>query len=379
MRVVAIASAIRVLARTLGSALAVCLCVAGWGQTRDAFNLFYGGDRDGRNGLGSERNTSVKDSRTYDDFEVNEITLVEGLWGNFLINYVDLRKAYYEIRQGVSRGDGGRLIASGVEPVVQRDTGRDGIGLNEDQFSLRLPKPLVLFPGKYHMTVALVGHGTGRAFVGTTSGADNGPANDPNPPATGGPIANGDSYFDSRDFGYVFAPVTDVYGTGKWDFSFGIGPLRTLVQAPTAFRVTEGTHRGGGVAELESDDARRLHVERVLPSGAGRASVGLEYSAEVASDQAKQIRFTIESFVDRSELVTLTVDFFNFQVGNWERVGTTRAQRREEAFSVLVSEANRFVGPGGRLLARSRWFDGDTPRPQWIASVDYVKWMVRPD
>ncbi len=176
----------------------------------DQATLFYNGNFDGRNGLSSERNTIVSDARTYDDFCIDAGTSwhVTGIFGEFLADVWSM--AHWEVRQGVNVGTGGTLIAdcpgSGANRVA---TGRSGFGFIE--YHGEAAADFTLASGCYHMTVAPIGNGNGRAFVSTTSGM-NGVHQ----------LINGNSFFDSVFFGVSWGRTSDQLGAGTWDFAFGL-------------------------------------------------------------------------------------------------------------------------------------------------------------
>ena len=177
----------------------------------DQATLFYNGNFDGRNGLSSERNTVVSDARTYDDFCIaaDANWHVTGIFGEFLATAV-WTMAHWEIRQGVMVGTGGTLIADCPGSAATRvATGRSGFGFIE--YRGTAVADFTLGPGCYHMTVAPIGDGNGRAFVSTTSGLNG-----------VGQLINGNSFFDSVFFSVNWGRTEDQIGTGPWDFAYGL-------------------------------------------------------------------------------------------------------------------------------------------------------------
>src|SRR5438105_11889095 len=176
--------------------------------------LFYNGDFDGVNGLSNELDTSLGSGQyghTYDDFYVTDSGgwNVTGIFSDNLTN-TGITGATWEIRQDISEGNGGTLVASGTTdtPVVT-DTGRSGFGYIEHQVLVD-GLNICLPTGHYFLDVVVVGDLTDRAFVSTTSKA--------NSIGTGDP---GNSWFDSNFFGFNFTSVVNVLGAPT-DFSFGV-------------------------------------------------------------------------------------------------------------------------------------------------------------
>ncbi len=99
---------------------------------------FYGGDLDlndpNQNGLANENDAIVGGSpygaATYQNFIVKNPVTVGGLATNNLSG-LNPATAYWEIRSGVSEGNGGTLIASGTGATSNQATGRSDFGFTE--------------------------------------------------------------------------------------------------------------------------------------------------------------------------------------------------------------------------------------------------------
>lgn len=199
--------------RSLVSLFAVGMALTASAQT------FYGGDFAGTNGLASEQNTVVSDSRVYDDFTLSSSTVVNNVFGNFLSS-TSVQGLYYEIRSGVSSGNGGTLLYSGTLTATFSVTG-SALGYAVVHAS-GSPLGVTLGPGTYWLSVGLVGDGTGRAFLAGTEGAN----------GVGSPINNGNAFIDSPSFG-SFETSTD-FGSDLHDFSLGINEATSVVPGPAA-------------------------------------------------------------------------------------------------------------------------------------------------
>jgi len=180
--------------------------------------LWYNGDFDGVNGLANENNTTLGQSSVYDNFVVTDPNGwdLSAVFSNNLSN-TGITGATWEIRSGVSAGNGGTLVASGstLSPTVT-PTGRSGFGFTEYQvkvtgLSVHLPQ---LPSGQFYwLNVTVIGNGTGRSFDSTTSGMN----------AVGMPPGNDmNAFLNSAQFGNVFTPTSDP-GIGQpYDFSMGV-------------------------------------------------------------------------------------------------------------------------------------------------------------
>ena len=102
---------------------------------------FYGGDFDpnngNANGLANETDGIVGGSpygaATYQNFVASGSINVTGLFTNNLNSNGAPADGYWEIRSGVSEGNGGTLIASGTGSITNTPTGRSGFGYTETQ------------------------------------------------------------------------------------------------------------------------------------------------------------------------------------------------------------------------------------------------------
>ena len=201
--------------------LFVLISLATTAQPSKAQVIFYGGDFDGRNGSPSQW-TPAFDALSFDDFDVPQTVPIGSIWGNFQMNFIPT-EAYYQIRSGVSAGNGGTLLSSGTLTVQVTPTGLSQGGLPEYQVIGNVS--LSLTPGRYWLSMAPVGDFFQSAYISTTSGEATGPLGDPNPHPTGSPLANGNSFFYDPN-GYNFVPTdTTTLGPGTWDFSYGVAAV----------------------------------------------------------------------------------------------------------------------------------------------------------
>ena len=100
--------------------------------------LFYGGDLNlndpNQNGLSNENDAIVNGNpygaATYQNFTLSSDAAVAALFSNNLMGLNPL-SAYWEIRTGVSEGNGGTLVASGTAFDNVTPTGRSDFGYTE--------------------------------------------------------------------------------------------------------------------------------------------------------------------------------------------------------------------------------------------------------
>ena len=205
-----------------------------------AGSLWYNGDYDGRDAVLNQ--TGFQDGRVYDNFIVpNGFTYtITGAYSNDFMRGVAPATMAWEIRTGVSAGNGGTLVASGDGAASRVATGRTdvfgGVFIYRE-FTVQVGVPsVVLGPGSYWLTaIPDVGDDSTNAhgsLISTTSGAS----------AVGSPAGNDDnSFFSSTFFGANFAAMTDIEGDGTWDFSMGvIGTSAQIVPEPSSMALLFG-------------------------------------------------------------------------------------------------------------------------------------------
>ncbi len=211
--------------RWLAVAAAIAIAVPSVAQAQ----LWYNGEFNGVNGLSSERNTLIPQSMTYDNFVVTGAGwTINSVFGDFLSNFTWVG-ADWEIRSGISAGDGGTLLYSGSNAAVsQVGNGFDAFGLTGYRATIS-GLSVFLAPGTYWLGIAGIGSGNGRAFVSTTSGTNG-----------VNPVTDGDAAFNSTFFSRNF--VFDEQG--NLDYAYGVngtaGPQEVVPEPATLTLLATG-------------------------------------------------------------------------------------------------------------------------------------------
>jgi len=182
-------------------------CVVG----AEAAPLWYNGDFDGFSGLANGLPGGWGDAgaMTFDDFIVpaGPGWTVTDVWSNNGMHDPDITTARWEIRSGMSSGNGGILEAGGDSTVTQTDL---GISTFSDRSLYTIAVSglnVALSPGTYWL--AVTPYFTGNSYVATTSGAN----------AIGNPAGNNENnFFHAPDGG-----ITYYYEYVDYDYSLGVG------------------------------------------------------------------------------------------------------------------------------------------------------------
>jgi len=214
-----------------------------------ADTLAYQGNFDGSNGLVNEVNSDAGvQAYTYDNFIVpaGQTWDITGLFSNNLSN-LSWSSAFWDIRTGVSNGNGGVDVASGTGAASDIATGRSGFGYNEYQ-AMVSGLNIELTAGTYWLAVTPNSNGSGETFISTTSGA-------------GGinPDLSGNSYLQSPYFGAYYEQSSDFLGYNTPGFSMGVvGTVANGTPEPASFALIAG---GLGLIGLAR---KRLRVKKSL-------------------------------------------------------------------------------------------------------------------
>ena len=190
-------------------------------------SLWYNGDRNHTNGLANERDDSVGFglyAHVFDDFNVpaGQTWNVTSVYSNDYNNYIEsggtTTAVEWSIRQGITNGNGGTLIAGGTAgpgnfAFFFKDTGDFGFS----EYTVQaLNLNIHLAPGTYFLNVTPVGNGFGRSFDSETSGLN----------CIGTPCGNnGNSFFDSNE-----GSGSHYGGPNPTDFSMGV--IGTVPEPP---------------------------------------------------------------------------------------------------------------------------------------------------
>ncbi len=202
--------------------LAVLIASAGHVQ---AAVIWYNGDPDFVNGLSNELNSSISDSKVYDDFNVTSAVTVTDLFSNNFMSFFT-SSAAWEIRSSVSVGNGGTLIAFGTGAATQTENGFNAFDFTG--YKIRVSGlSITLSPGTYWLAVTPIGTGIGRSYVSSTSGAN----------AFGTPPGNNkNAFYDSRYFNANFDPTSNALQ--PYDFSMGVVTASTsAVPEPSSLAI----------------------------------------------------------------------------------------------------------------------------------------------
>ena len=353
--------------------------------------LWYNGDWDGIQGLSNEQDTSLGSGQyahTYDDFNVTDGAgwQVGAVFSNNLTD-TNITGATWEIRQGISPGNGGILIASGMTatPLVTA-TGRSGFGYTE--YSVQVSGISVHLPqgNGYFLNVTPIGDLTGRSFVSTTSGAN----------AVGQPPGNNqNAFFDSNIFGLSFVPTGDPALGQPYDFSMGLitlGEDKLTIQSvfsrkrhgaagnfdlPLPFSGSEGIESRGGAR----DSIYLTYNHNLIGAGSVVSSCG---SASVSLDpkDTKNLIVTVQGQSCDAMNITLTVDGIlddQGQVG-FETLTYGKLIGDVDASGVVDARDGRAIRTVGPAPVDSSNFRDDLNLDGTVNSTDQqVAWSHRGD
>ena len=195
-------------------------------STASAQTLFYNGQWNVVDGQTSATNTGNADAIIFENFVVGGLGWnVTGLFGEFIQRGALWTTANWEIRSGITAGNAGTLVASGIGPTTNAATGR-ALGTFTEYRATISGLNLLLAPGTYWLGLAPVGASTAAGndiYLSYTAGVNG--VNS---------VLDGDFYVRSAAFNYQEPAFYN-----NPNFAFGV--LGTLItqQAPPSSSVPE--------------------------------------------------------------------------------------------------------------------------------------------
>ncbi len=244
------------------------VCAAACCVPAQAAPLWYNGDNDNRDAVANQTSNVSPggvDQIVYENFIVptGQQWTVNGVFsnnaGNIYFGGYPSLTATWEIRSGVSAGNGGTLVASGDGADTITDTGMQTTVFSPFASEIYTNTVnglnVVLGPGTYWLAVAPDTDGAADAYwnLVTTSGAN----------AVGTPPGNdGNSFVSSSFFNENFLPTDDpsFEGSGTWDYSLGVlGTAQSTLATPEPSIVAMGL---GATASLAAYGLAGLALRR---------------------------------------------------------------------------------------------------------------------
>ena len=195
------------------------------GATRADTVLWYNGDFNLFSATANELNTTVTDARVYDNFTVTAAHgwMIDRIWSNNLMNFGGVTLAEWTIRSGVSSGNGGSVVASGVGSAMQVATGR--LFQDYSEYTIAIDGlNIKLGAGTYWLQVTPIGSGNGRSLNSSTLGLN----------AVGNPAGNDNNvFFTSNFFGPEFFLLLDSGNAQPTnDVSMGVAGMVNVSSVP---------------------------------------------------------------------------------------------------------------------------------------------------
>lgn len=171
--------------------------------------------------------------------------------------------------------------------------------------------------------------------------------------------------------------------TQQMDADFALVASGILADSkPTSLNVIQGTVLGGDVNSLERSDDSYLHIEARRPSTVAEPSVDLVVSGftQVPSVGAITVRIEPAALAEVNR-IEQAIELFDFQANAWVEVDRRTPPGDDDIAVVQIqgSGAPRFVGPGGEVRCRLKWFDRGVTVAGWSVRMDQVRWTVHPN
>jgi hypothetical protein len=168
--------------------------------------------------------------------------------------------------------------------------------------------------------------------------------------------------------------------TQEMDADFALVVSGVLADSwPTSLAIRQGSQTGGSVQSLERSDDTYAIVEARRPTSVAEPSIEVEVSGFTQVPAVGTVRLRVESAVTVPDSVEQSIEMFDFFQNNWVEVYRANASSDDDAAGVTVSaSAARFVGSGGVMRCRVKYFDRGVTVVGWSARLDQVRWIVQP-
>ncbi len=203
------------------------------GPAAGAATLWYNGNYDLNDAATNESNVPVnvagsyvlEKSLVYDDFfvPVGQVWTLSSIFSNDQVSYYTApTKATWEIRSGMSAGNGGALVASGDSTSTESlETAHDGNNYIDPEYRITEAVTVTLSAGTYWLAIAPDSNGYygDQSYIETTSGAA----------SVGLPTGiDGDSFINNN----LTGPGASSFAASSLDFSAGVVGTVTAVPEP---------------------------------------------------------------------------------------------------------------------------------------------------
>jgi hypothetical protein len=233
--------------------------------------------------------------RVYDDFVVpaGGWTVV-GVFAHIDATSTGVTQASWEIRSGMSAGNGGTLLASGLSPATQIQTGVVGVGsytylLEVDGLSVQLG------PGTYWLSVMPV-TGSTQSYLCATLGVN----------AIGNPPGNDGQAFSSWGPG-SFSAALQTTGSGGTSGDFSLGVLVSVQPAPPASPPTSAWSADVASLTQQIETLNSLPFPGISLSDFNAGAAALSNNSPAMSDA--QIRTGLQKLVASIEIPHTDVEW----------------------------------------------------------------------
>lgn len=174
-------------------------------------------------------------------------------------------------------------------------------------------------------------------------------------------VADGSTFTDPHSFLYAIeiSPGAEVFFADQWNLIRGI-------------------HVSGSIADTYQSDDSYLKFNPGITLTPLEPPVWIEFTGTLTTNNPDTLAFKIECKANTVGLVQ-TVEFFNFQSGDYEEVDSSQATIIDTVFEIeATGNISRFVEPGsGTVKTRLAWrATGPVFLFPWTVSIDHIQWTA---
>ena len=152
--------------------------------------------------------------------------------------------------------------------------------------------------------------------------------------------------------------------------------LTTETITPSEFTVTRGLLSGGTLGSLQSSDNEDVSVRRAAADIQARTE--FEATGTSPSESLASLEIELEGSVFARNMVTQTIEIFDFESETWIEVDSRQAMRFSDSTTrvELTGDLAKYIHPTSLELKCRIRYESNSARQQFASNSDKLAWIV---